>query len=149
MELTAAINQIIVIIVQVLIVPLLAYIIASVAPVVRKWAQARIASLNAIIVANHMEILRDTVITAIGAAEKKFQDATSGPEKKAYALNVINQALANYGISFPTEQVEAELEQAVRLGLHKADGSDAEEGQSLTPLGFDTTASVPDTVVEG
>lgn len=133
------VNQLITALLQIIIVAA----IPVFASVIYKWGKARVAALNSVIVSNHLELIRDLTVTAVQAAEQKYLGNGQGAAKKAFALQVLQDALAAHGLGgIPVIQLEASLEAAVLQGVHLAQGDTIDEKSQDTDkpsLGFNTS----------
>lgn len=121
-------------------VPTLAYVFY-------KWASVRIKTVEHFLSAAQMEQLREFVAVVTTAAEQSglaglIKDV--GAAKKQYALDALQAIVDSKGWKISVEQLDAEIENAIRLGVHQAEFGDPKEVQSQMGFGSMNTADDDD-----
>lgn len=131
---------------QALLAAVISVLVTIVLPIVTriavKWLNLKLKELEARLTEQQVASFRDIIIVAISAAEKL--GATQAlmvlaEQKKAYAIAVVQAYVDAHKLNIPVAQIEAEIENAVHLGLHKVDGSTDDEPSK--PLGFNASMS--------
>lgn len=126
---------------------LLQIVIDSAVPVfvglVVMWGLKRIKLIEANLTANEIQQFKGMVETVVMAAEKSGLSGiigTAGAAKKKWAIDALQAIVDAHGWKIPVAQIEAEIEQAIALGLHR--GVDSSQLESA--MGFSLPETEPD-----